>query len=448
MILVTIDVMNMSVGMKRDIGIACASKDLRRIKKVLHAVVVCVSAVFALTAIIIGIPNFGVVNALGIGTQYILIIIVMLYSMALQQVFSEALVALMRSKDTMLPLLVGSIARIPILLVIIAFFDRTEFGVVIAYSSMLVISTPLLAIYLIKSIRGSLEMVSGTGVSVRQLLKSSMAGWVPQIIRVLGSQLGVVAIFAIGGALEAGRFYVPMSIFLVALFIVTGINRVSHSLIAGLSSMEAQKSYFIYFTRMAFMFTMPITTPLVFFAGDFLSLIGDEFNVSATALIILMLSLPVVIVSEMLYYFAYGRGDNKLVLYLGLVGNIPRTILYFVLVPILGVNGAALAYVIGSISQAMLSVKFIRSYELRLQYKKYVLLTLIPLAIGSLVWILHINYIISSAIMLIGSSFVYVKIGLFTQNELRNIIFASLPQRVAESIFPRLSSILQKVMGN
>jgi O-antigen/teichoic acid export membrane protein len=196
------------------------------------------------------------------------------------------------------------------------------------------------------------------------------------------------------------------------------------------------------------MFTMPITTPLVFFAGDFLSLIGDEFNVSATALIILMLSLPVVIVSEMLYYFAYGRGDNKLVLYLGLVGNIPRTILYFVLVPILGVNGAALAYVIGSISQAMLSVKFIRSYELRLQYKKYVLLTLIPLAIGSLVWILHINYIISSAIMLIGSSFVYVKIGLFTQNELRNIIFASLPQRVAESIFPRLSSILQKVMGN
>lgn len=449
MILVTIDVMNMSIGMKRDMGIAFASKNLRRIKKILYSVLLCVSTAFIITTIIIGIPNFGVLNALGIQTQYILIIIIMLYSMATQQVFSEALVALMRSKDTVLPLLVGSIARIPILLGIIAFFGESEIGVVIAFSSMLVISTPLLAIYLIKSLRVKLETVSeGSDVSIRQLLSSSLAGWIPQIIRVLGSQLGVVAIFAIGGALEAGRFYIPMSIFLVALFVVTSINRVSHSLIAGLASMEDQKAYFIYFTRMAFIFTMPITTPLVFFAGDFLSLIGDEFSSSAIALVILMLSLPVVIVSEMLYYFAYGKGDNKSVLYLGLVGNIPRTVLYFVLVPILGVNGAALAYVIGSVSQAVLSIKLIRLYSLRMQYKEYVLLTLIPLAIGLLVWVFNINYILSSAIIFVGSSLIYVKLGLFTNKELRNVVFAGLPRSAAERVYPKLSLLIQKIAGD
>ncbi|MGI0015248.1 MAG: lipopolysaccharide biosynthesis protein, partial [Nitrososphaera sp.] len=366
----------------------------------------------------------------------------MIYSMVLQQVFSEALIALMRSKDTVFPLLIGSIARIPVLFGIMAFFNESEIGVIVAYASMLVISTPLLAFYLVKSLRGKVEMNShNTFGSIRQLFNSSFAGWIPQIIRVLGSQLGVITIFAIGGALEAGRFYIPMSIFLVSLFIVTGINKVSHPLIAGLASMKDQKAYFIYITRVAFIFTMPITTPLIFFAGDFLALIGNEFRSSAPALVILMSSLPVVIVSEMVYYFAYGKGDNKSVLYLGLVGNIPRTLLYFVLVPILGVNGAALAYAFGSVSQVVLSVKVARNYSLPMQYKEYILLTATPFAIGLPIWLFNINYILSSAIILIGSSLVYVKLGLFTNNELRNIIFAGLPQSLAGRVYPKLSSV-------
>ena len=68
-------------------------------------------------------------------------------------------------------------------------------------------------------------------------------------------------------------------------------------------------------------------------------MVPNSFTAGST-LTILMLALPISIISEIVFYFAYGRGDKKAVLYLGLAGNMPRVILYFVLVPTLGADGS------------------------------------------------------------------------------------------------------------
>jgi O-antigen/teichoic acid export membrane protein len=445
MIMATIDLINMSVGMKRDLGLAVSTNDITTFKKIIVNVTIYVCIAVGVSSIVIVIPDIHLLDSLGIKYQYVWIIILMIYALAFQQIFSEALTAALRSKDTFMPLLIGSLARILILLVITSLTNTPDIAVIIAYSSMLFISAGYCAIYLIKNFGFTLMDIRTYGVrfSIPSVFKASIVGWIPQIIKVLGSQLGIVTIFAFGGAVEAGKFYVPMSIFLVALFVVSGINRVSHPLISGMSTKEKQANFFLHSTKTAFIFTIPVTMPLLFFPNDFLRLIGDDFGSSAGSLVILMASLPLVILCEMLYFFVYGRGDNKAVLYLGLAGNIPRTILYFILVPLYGINGASLAYLIGSLSQLALTIRIANEHLINFQFKKYTILTVIPASIGLLVWMLNLHFLLSSLIIVFGSMLGYVKMDLLTDEELHGILHVVFPKRIAEKTYPALSRITQ-----
>ena len=160
-----------------------------------------------------------------------------------------------------------------------------------------------------------------------------------------------------------------MGIFTVALFIVMGISKVIHSLVSSITTIEKQAEFLSYTMKVAFLFTMPVATPLLFYSYDYLGIIGPEFSTAASVLSILMISLPMVIISEIVYYFIYGKGDHKVVLYLGLGGNMPRIILYFVLPPLLGINGTATAWLTGSIVQMIFTVYYMNTQHLTLQYK-------------------------------------------------------------------------------
>src|SRR2546423_4839210 len=123
---------------------------------------------------------------------------------------------------------------------------------------------------------------------------------------------------------------------------------------------------------------------------------GSQFGSANSILSILMTSLPLVIISEMIYYFYYGMGDHKVVLYLGLSGNIPRIILYVVLSPLFGSNGTAVAWLVGSVAQAVLSIIIAKRDALPLQFRQYAILVAIPVLIGVLTWAINLNFLIST----------------------------------------------------
>jgi hypothetical protein len=152
-----------------------------------------------------------------------------------------------------------------------------------------------------------------------------------------------------------------------------------------------------------------------------------------------------VIISEIVYYFVYGRGDQKSVLFLGLTGNIPRIVLYFLLSPILGTNGAALAYLVGSVTEFVLSVKVGKKHSFSMQFRKYIILTTIPLTIGFLTWLVNINFVICTIIIFIGSFLLYIKLHMFTDTELHNLVYAGLPESIANKIYPVASKIMHKI---
>jgi O-antigen/teichoic acid export membrane protein len=432
--------------MKRSLGIAISSGDIGRFKQILTSTIVFVSIIVIISIVLIVIPNLGILEMLRIDRQYTWIVIAMIVAQPFQFIFAEVLVSARRSKYLVMPFLLGSLSRFPILFGVSYLFETPTMETIIAYSSTIFISSAFFAVYSIKIFRGSkVRATEKIYSNIKHILNASLSSWIPNTLNIFGYLFGIITVFSSVGAAEGGKLYIVMGIFIIILFIVTGINRVTHSLVAGIDKDKQQTTYLSYSIDLAFIFTMPIATPLLFFGNEFLGLMSKEFSSAAIAMSIFMVSLPMVIISEMVYYFVYGRGDQKSVLFLGLTGNIPRVLLYFLLSPILGSNGAALAFLVGSVTQFVLSINVGNKHSISMQFRKYIILTTIPLTIGFLTWLVNINFVISTIIIFIGSFIFYIKLHMFTDTELHNLTYAVLPENIAKKIYPIASKVMQKI---
>jgi hypothetical protein len=115
------------------------------------------------------------------------------------------------------------------------------------------------------------------------------------------------------------------------------------------------------------------------------------------------------------------------------------------MVPIFGPTGGALAYLVGSVTQLVLSVIVGAKHSLVMEYRKYVILTAIPTLIGFVMWLVGINPVVSAVIIFFGSMLAYIRLRLFTDTELHNILYSGLSKGTAEKIYPRLSKLIQRI---
>lgn len=446
LIISTFVVLDTRLGMKRYMGIAIATGDLGKFKQILLSTVLFVSLTITVGAILIAAPSLRIMEFIGIDRQYAWILIAIIPAMSFNSIFSEALIAAQQSKKLVLPLVIGSIVRFPLLFGLSYVFSTSATGVIISYSAFLFVSTAFYSVYLAKLVHKShVREIKNLVSNLRQVLSAGLASWIPHIISVLGSQLAIVSVFSLQGAAETGKFYLPMTIFTFTQFVVSGINRVSHPIIAGMPSTEQQVRFVSYNIKLAFIVTMPIAIVLLFYGGDLLAILGKEYVSARSTLAIFMMGMPLTIITEMVYYFVYGRGHIRSLLYLGLAGNIPRILLYYITIPLLGLDGAALSYVIGTVAQLVLSIEIAKSQSLPIHYKSCIVLSAVPSLIGVAVWLINIQHVIAALIIFFCSLIVYIRLGLFTDNEIRSIIYTSLPKSLAEKIYRQLSKIIHKI---
>ena len=175
-------------------------------------------------------------------------------------------------------LLIGSLARFPVLFGTIYILSAPPtIATIIAYSSTLFITPVLCCIYLRNILLEPFNVIKNVRATLQNILSAGIAAWIPTLVGVFGSQLGVITVFTVGGAAEASKFYLPLTIFTIALFIVNAINRVGHPLIAGMKTEEERINFVTYSIKIGYIFTMPVVVPLLYFANDFLGLIGNDF---------------------------------------------------------------------------------------------------------------------------------------------------------------------------
>jgi O-antigen/teichoic acid export membrane protein len=446
-ILSNVVVFDTHLGMKRYLGMSVANKDMETFNQILIATIIFVTFTLSICIIVILIPDLPLLNIIGLGEEHLGFILLIIPASSFQLVFSEALIAGLESKKLLFPQLIGSIIRYPILFTFIFIFYMPILGVVLAYSSLFITTVLLYGIHLYKfsNMRRTLRPTQNLFTNTKKILSSGLSSWGPRFINFFGSQISTIVVFSIGGAIAAGIFYLPMAIFTYTLFIVSSINRVGHSLVAGMKTNKQQTDFVQYAIKLAFCLTMPISTPLFVYSSDYLSFMGEDYRMAGITLSILLVGLPFSIITEMIYYLVYARGENKTLLYLGLVGNIPRVLLYFTLIPFMGSNGASLAYVIGTVCQLLFSIRISRSYSLELDFLKYITLTIIPISIGLIMWFTKVEFLIASSIIVITSFLFYIGIRYLTEREISMILNVVFPGSKGKKISTIICKIVKMI---
>jgi len=444
MILGSLSGFSLVIGMNRYLGKVWAENDLKSFKNMSVA-----SILFSIiTSIgILGIflnPLFDFPELMGINDQFVAVIIAIVIGNAVQNTLRGVLISSLKSKRIVLPSIIASFSRFPVLFLFIYIFEFGENSIPYVYSSFWVIFTSILLIICWMFLRKLPGKIQNVKVYIRIALKGALPKWIPEILNTLGNRLSIITVFAFSGASETGLTYIPFAIFSFISLIPGSVNQVTHPFWSGLTKYEKQVNHLRQSIKMAFFVSLPIAAILYFYAKSILSIFGSEYSISDEILGILLIAFPFAIIGEGIYYFLHSREKYKKVLFLGLVGNLPRIFLYFLLVPEYGGIGAAIAFSIGFIIQMIFAIIFLERKNISLQYGYYTAITAIPIGLGFVLSIFNFG-VSAFPIILIGSWVLFARLNILKESDLENflgIIFdPEKSKRVNNSLIKKLKQI-------
>jgi O-antigen/teichoic acid export membrane protein len=442
-IMITIGGLDVPIGMKRFLGQAKVKEDWTTFKQIVSASMLISVGTSCVILIIALNPVFNILQHFGIDEKFIPIIIVIVIANSFINILVNVLVSALRSKFLVIPYVISSVGRFPILFALFFLIEISEISVAWAYSSHYIILTVSLLIinilFLRKTPGSSFQNLFS---NIKMVVHGSFAKWIPSLIGIIETQSGILAIFALKGGLETGLYYISFAIFGIISMIPSAINSVSHPVLSGMELNE-QKKLLSQTIKFGFILTMPIAVIAFFYAEPILTVFGEDFIVSTDIISILLIALPMAIIMDGCYYLLFARGSYKKLLYIGLSVNAVRIISYLILIPIFGGFGTAIAYVLGTVLQLILTLIIVRELKLELQFKMYALIITIPAVTGFLVEFINIG-IIGVLIILIGSFLTYLKLKIVTEHDIEIFVKMIFSKEQSEIINKKFVARLKK----
>jgi len=202
-----------------------------------------------------------------------------------------------------------------------------------------------------------------------------------------------------------------------------------------LSSMKDGRKRFTWRTiKFSLVFSLPLSISILFYSKEILGIFGQDYTSGSLTLEVLMISILPTAITVGIVNLCYAYGNYRKVLIIGLASNIPRTILYFILVPSLEGIGAAISYSAGAIIGFIFSLWVSRKINLVIIWKDVGSIVVIPLLTLFVFYLFDMNFIIEILISLAGSYFLYILIGVINTMDLRDI-FNIFPNTISNPLF-------------
>ena len=444
MILSSIAGLEVAIGMKRFLGKAVADNDLPVFKQFFASSMLIITGTTAATLLIMLHPFFDILGRVGIKEQFLPVIVVIVIGNVLINMLVNGLISALKSKLTIIPYIISSSGRFLVLFLLFTLVGASNTNVAWAYSSHYAVLSVILSgimFYTLRKIPGKLfvDLRSNT----KLILEGSLSKWLPQIIGVIESSLATLTIFSLKGALETGLYYISFAIFSIISMIPSAINMVSHPVMSGMDT-ERQKEFLSKSLKFGFLITMPIAAVAYYYSEPILTVFGKEFSVSTDILSILLISVPMAIIMDGCFYLLFARGNYRNLLYLGFSVNVTRMVAYFILVPIYSGMGSAIAYVIGSVIQLIMTVILVRKEKLKIDYPSYFVVGAIPFGVGYLIQMAGIGFA-GFAVLVVVSLIAYSRLRLIKEDEIEIILAVLMTQEKAHATTKRITSKLKQL---
>jgi O-antigen/teichoic acid export membrane protein len=239
------------------------------------------------------------------------------------------------------------------------------------------------------------------------------------MIGTIGTYSGILVIFSTKGAQETGLFYIPFTVYSVLLLVSSAITNISHPVLSGIKTIDEQKGFLKKTLKMNLLLVMPLASIMLFYSQDIFSIFGAEYNFSSEVMNYLIISIPFTVVGYGTYFLFFAKMHYRKILLLGLISNISKVALYFILVPTLGGLGTAIAIMIGELLLVITAIILLEKIQIRLPYKQFLIIIFIPMIIGFIVQLIPIGFI-GTIIILPVTFFFYIKFQIMTKEEVCN----------------------------
>ena len=370
----------------------------------------------------------------------IVLSILLMGSTAIAALFRSVIIASLNTKVLAIQQIISSIAKI-ILAIILILIGTGVIGVTISLVISQIISVILLSFTLVTIFKPSKNKSEITFYhSWKSILVVGIPSWIPALIATIGAYLGPVIVFGSEGASQAGAYFMAFSIFSAITAIMYSLFSIAYPVLSAMS--DGRKRYTWRLIKMSLVISSPFASSLIFYSKEIMGLFGQVYIDGSTSLELLLLSIPPTVVMIGINTLVYSYGNYKQVLAIGISANIPRAILYFILVPIFGNTGAAISNIIGSIIGFAVSIAIAKKIRMQIFWKDLIFILIIPISFAYVLSYLGINYITGILATLIISYIVLLKLRILSTSDIKDSL-GILPVNISNPII-NMSNTLRK----
>jgi O-antigen/teichoic acid export membrane protein len=397
----------------------------------------CIS-IFACSLIILLLKDHWILKNLGF--DLIILTIVLMGASNIATLFRHAIIASFRSKTLVSRQISASIVKI-VLSVLLILVGAGGLGLVVGHAASQIVALIVMSFTIIEIFKSS---SAKSRITITQACKSVFVGgipsWIPASVTAIGAQLGPVVVFGTSGAHQAGTYFIAFSILSAVIIIGTSLLTSAFPVLSALVHGRKRLSWRI--IKMSLVISVPISSSFIFYSAEILGLIGREYVQSSFALQILLLSVFPVLVSMGVNTLVYSYGNYRQVLSIGLATSIPRTLLYFVTVPLYDGTGAAISYTAGSLIGFIFSVVVAKQVGLVLFWKDLFLILCIPSGIAFILSYFQVSFVIGIVATLIITYVLLIRMRILAKTDVEDST-TMMPPKLS-----RLTMKLLDVIGN
>jgi len=268
---------------------------------------------------------------------------------------------------------------------------------------------------------------------------AGIVSWLPGIITRSGQLLSILFVFSHFGSRETGHYFVALSMASAVGMLPLTMSTLLFPVLSGMYDGRKRLSSRVMNLGLAFLF--PVLTFVLLYPQLPLSLLGREYVSASDTLLILLLSTVPMTIMTYITNLIYAYDLYLKVLILKLVNNIPRIALYYVLTPTYGGVGTALSYTIGSYLGMIYAFFIARTINFKLNWTSVGKMVIISAFLGFTVIFSGVPWFIGIIIIPI-SLLLYLKLGLLTKNDVRDIVSALKIEPIARHLYERYRSEL------
>jgi O-antigen/teichoic acid export membrane protein len=431
-IFATIGGLGANIGVQRFLGRSFSQNNMDDAKLfvkgavILTAIGLSGSVIFTLTA------QSWVRSTFDISFQLIIVGIIFLVSSTIMTLLRYIIISSLKTRALPLTMIIGNISRITCGTVLVL-WGAGAMGILVGFTVFPAIAVVSFSLVILKFLSKGSGQKSRFSLreGVKMIFEASSPSWIPFSIYTVGIHLGPIVVFGSQGASQAG-------VYAMAFFIVTAISASSSALFSiaypKLSGMDDGRKRFAWRTiQMSLIIAVPFSIFLIFYGANILQLLGTSYIQGSLSLGILLATMLPVIVTAGVNILVYSYGNYSQVLTIGLISNVPRVALYFLLVPIYGDEGAAISYSIGSITGFIASVIISRKIGLNIIWWHLAAIVSLPAGVCALTYYLGIEYVAAFFISLIITYLGLLKIKILMKDDVNDII-RILPPQVSRPI--------------